>query len=135
MHLYLRTALSSIVLALWAVIPVRAQPVDAVRPSGACFFSDQFRNWRAADEQTIYIRVLPNRYYRLDLAAACTMLTSPGARLITRFEGKRTVCSPQDWDLSVVEWGGAARAQCVVRAMTLLSPEQVAGLPQRVRPQ
>src|ERR1041385_4173058 len=86
-------------LTLLAVVPVRAQQSDAARPSGTCFLSDQFRNWRAADAQTIYIRVLADRYYRLDLAAACPILTSPGARLITRFEGKRTVCSPQDWDL------------------------------------
>jgi hypothetical protein len=122
-------------LALMAMIPVRAQPDDASSAGGACFFSDRFQAWRAADARTIYIRVRPDRYYRLDLAAPCPILTSPGARLITRFEGKRSVCSPEDWDLSAVEWGGSARSQCVVRTMTLLSPEQVAVLPQRVRPQ
>jgi hypothetical protein len=129
-----RSAFAAI-LALVAVFPVKAQPESVPRPGGGCFLSDQFRNWRAADARTIYIRVLPDRYYRLDLAAACPILASPGARLITRFEGKRTVCSPQDWDLSVVDWGGTARAQCVVRTMTLLSSQEVATLPQSVRPQ
>ena len=122
-------------LALFAIIPVRAQPEDAPGPHGTCFFSDQFQNWRAADAQTIYIRVRPQRFFRLDLANPCPILTSPGAQLITRFRGKRQVCSPLDWDLSVHQWGGGASAQCAVQAMTPLSPSEVASLPPRLRPQ
>ena len=122
-------------LTLLAVVPVRAQQSDAARSSRTCFLSDQFQNWRAADAQTIYIRVRPQRFFRLDLANPCPILTSPGAQLITRFRGKRQVCSPLDWDLSIHQWGGGASAQCAVQAMTPLSPSEVASLPPRLRPQ
>jgi hypothetical protein len=83
---------------------------------------------------TIYIRVTPDHYYRLDLAAQCSRLKSPQAHLITNSRGKNTICSPLDWDLSVSQPNDGAQEQCVVRSMTKLDPAQVAAIPKPFKP-
>jgi hypothetical protein len=120
--------------AALAAASVKAQPGEASRPNQDCFFIDQFQNWRAPDASTIYIRVTSDRYYRLDLAGQCSRLKSPQAHLITNSHGKRTICSPLDWDLRVSQPNDGAQEQCVVRAMTKLEPSQVAAIPKPFKP-
>lgn len=110
-----------------------AQP-PARKPS-QCFLMRDFRDWRAPDGKTIYIRVHTHDYYRLDLAGACPDLTFPAARLITKTHGTDSVCSAIDWDLSVAQPGPAGfPIRCMVQSMTRLSPAEVDALPPKFRP-
>src|SRR5262249_37049222 len=108
------------------VCDAQAQSGEASRPKRDCFFSDQFEGWRAPNPTTIYIRVRSERYYRLDLAGACPKLQSPGAHLITNGRGKRTICTPLDWDVTVSEQNGGPLEQCIVKSMTRLTSAEVA---------
>ncbi len=112
---------------------VRAQPEQGNR-GDACFFSRDFMQWRAPDANTILIRVGVNRFYRLDLGAPCRALLFPDAHLVTVFRGSDTICRPIDWDLRVSQYPAGITEQCIVRAMTRLTPEQVAAIPPRLRP-
>jgi hypothetical protein len=112
---------------------VRAQP-QTPNSGGACFFSRDFQQWKASDANTILIRVGVNRFYRLDLSAACRTLQFPDAHLVTVFRGSDRVCSPLDWDLRVAQYPAGITEQCIVRSMTQLTPEQVASIPPRLRP-
>jgi hypothetical protein len=112
---------------------VRAQPAEPPRRT-ACFFSREFQQWRAPDANTILIRVGVNRFYRLDLAAACPPLLFPNAHLVTVFHGSDAVCAPIDWDLRVAQYPEGVAEQCVVKAMTQLTPAEVASIPPRFRP-
>ena len=126
------TAFASAALIGMALAPAAiAQPA---RPAGQCFNTTEMGNWRAADASTLYVRVRLNQIYRLDLKGRCTLLTAPGARLITKFRGSNLVCSPLDWDLKVSAGIGSNEEPCVVKAMTALSPEEVAALPKKVTP-
>src|SRR5215831_11034721 len=125
-------ALALTVLA--ASFPSQAQNSDAQPQRRACFFSNQFESWRAPDDKTILIRVGLTRYYRLDLSASCSGLTSPGARLINRVHGSNLICKPIDWDISVEESTGGFGHGCIVKSMTELSPDEVASLPSRNKP-
>ena len=114
---------------------VRAQPQPQDTNAGqACFFSRDFQQWRSPDPNTIYIRVGVNRYYRLDLATPCEALRFPDAYLVSVFHGSDTVCAPIDWDIRVAQRPVGVTQQCIVRAMTRLTPKQAEAIPPRFRP-
>ena len=120
----------TVTLATIAAIPAAAQ---AAPPAGQCFASTEMGNWRAADASTLYVRVHMNKIYRIDLRGRCASLTAPGARLITTFRGSNLICSPLDWDLKVSAGIGDVEP-CIVKSMTLLSPEETKALPKKVTP-
>ena len=129
-----RLVLVGVFAAVLEAVPAEALTGETSRPDQDCFFSTQFQSWRAPDSSTIYIRVTPDRYYRLDLAGQCSRLKSPQAHLITNSRGKSTICSPLDWDLKVSQPNDGAEEQCIVRSMTRLDPAQVAAIPKPFRP-
>ena len=134
------SSLRSIAVAVAAALlapsfPSQAQNANASRPGDACFYSNQFENWRAPDDRTILIRVGVSRYYRLDLAGPCNGLTWPSATLINRIHGPDLICKPIDWDLMVSDSPtGGFEHGCIVKSMTQLSPEEVASIPAKFRP-
>jgi hypothetical protein len=114
-----------------------AQPQAAPMPVPAkrCFVINQLEGWRAPDAKTIIIRVRMSDYYRLDLSASCSLLTTPGAHLITKTSGPDTVCSAVDWDLAVSQGPpGNIPEHCIVKAMTRLTPDEVAAIPKGFKP-
>jgi hypothetical protein len=112
---------------------VRTQPSDAASAS-ACFLRSNFVGWRSPNPNTIYIRVRPERYYRLDLAGECPELRTPTAHLINESRGKNTICSPLDWDIRVEAPGGGGPQQCIVKAMTQLNASEAAAIPKAFKP-
>ena len=115
---------------LSGTLAAAAQPAP-----NACFLITQFRGWKAPDTRTILIRVGLDRVYRLDLANNCSLLAMPNVHLITKTRGPDLVCSAIDWDLSVSESPpGNIPMPCIVKKMTLLSPEEAAAIPPKLRP-
>jgi hypothetical protein len=111
-----------------------AQPKPKL--AAECFFIRDFESWRAPpDAKSIYIRVEHNRFLRLELSAACPLLTWPDARLITRWHGPSVACDALDWDITVEQGPvrGAA-APCIVKKVHPMTPEEVAALPKKLRP-
>jgi hypothetical protein len=112
------------------VAPAIAQPAQ-----NACFPITEFRGWKAPDTKTIFIRVGFDRVYRLDLANTCSLLSFPNVHLITKTRGPDLVCSAIDWDLSVSESPpGNIPEPCIVKKMTLLTPEETAAIPPKFTP-
>ncbi|HXS08062.1 MAG TPA: DUF6491 family protein [Rhizomicrobium sp.] len=124
-------ALLSTLLVASIAVPAAA---ETARPSAQCFNTTEMGNWRAADASTMYVRVHMNKIYRLDLKGRCSMLTAPGAMLITTFRGSNLICSPLDWDLKVSAGIGSAVEPCIVKAMTPLSKDEIAALPKKAMP-
>ena len=108
--------------------------VAAPESKSACFFAHQFRTWKAQDDRTIMIRVDPNRYYRLDMAASCATMRSPGAILVTLFRGPNLVCSALDWSITVKDNFRGPTQGCIVKQMTELSPDEAAAIPRKLKP-
>ncbi|MGH6890291.1 MAG: DUF6491 family protein [Rhizomicrobium sp.] len=130
--------MKQVVLATLAALAAGGSSAGAqqVPPGRVCFPITEMRGWKAADPRTIYIRVDPDRIFRLDLAAACPLLRTPAAHLITNVRGSDLICSAVDWDLAVSEPPPAAMPEhCIVKQMTLLMPDQAAALPAKDRPQ
>jgi len=130
-------SLLAVVIGLFAVVPpAMAEPASSTAAQGSrCFSIRNFQNWKARDAKTLYIRVDPRRYYRLDLAASCPALLSPNSHLITKWRGSSWVCSALDWDLKVSEdpMRGFA-SPCIVKTMTALSDSEAGALPRKFKP-
>ncbi len=123
----------SILLAA-LILPAAFQAAQAQAPSRRCFFVSEFRNWRAPNDKTIYIRAGVNDIYRLDLAYSCRPLSWPGTHLNTTFRGSGSVCSALDWDIKAAESFSDIPVPCMVRTMTALSPAEAKALPKGSRP-
>ena len=127
--------MKAIILAVAALMAVPA----AAQPAKSCFYMRNFQTWKAPDAKTLYIRVNTNDFYRLDLAADCSMLLRPGIHLITKSRGSDNVCDALDWDLSVADSTGfnrmgGPRQACIVKKMTALSDADVAAIPKGFKP-
>ncbi len=107
-------------------------PVPGTPPR--CFFVQNFQNWKAPDNKTMYIRVGVNQYYRLDMAGSCDALTYPNTHLITQWRGAPTACDGVDWDLQVSQGIPAAPQSCIVKSQTPLTPAQAAAIPKKFKP-
>jgi len=130
----LRLALA--LLLATAAATARAQP--APRPGdrpAQCFYLSRLDGWKAPDARTLLLRVNTRDYWRLELAGECPMLTSPGVHLVTKTRGSDTICRPIDLDLSVAEDGpGGVRVPCLVRSMRMLTAQEVAAIPPKLKP-
>jgi hypothetical protein len=120
---------------LLAALPQALADSASAANASQCFSIRNFQNWKARDAKTLYIRVDPRRYYRLDLAASCPALLSPNSHLVTRWRGSSWVCSALDWDLKVSEdpMRGFA-SPCIVKTMTALSDSEAGALPSKFKP-
>jgi hypothetical protein len=103
------------------------------RKPAECFRPDAFQGWKAPDAKTIFIRVFPDRFYRLDMAGSCAMLTWPESHLVTRFDGTNMVCRALDWNIRVGVPASGSEA-CVVKRMTGLTPSEAAAIPKQFKP-
>lgn len=126
-----RTTVLAIAVLVLGIAPVVAQPPAR----NVCFPINEMQGWKAPDSKTIFIRVNLNQYYRLDLSAACPMLTMPDSHLITKVRGSNLICTAVDWDLSVSQPPpGAIPEPCIVKQMTLLTPQEAAAIPPKFKP-
>jgi hypothetical protein len=127
MTLIRRAAVALVLVAQFAAPSAQAA-------SSGCFWSSEYWRWKAPDAKTIFIRVGNNRYFRLDLAAACQTLSLPNAHLITTIRGSNLICTGLDWDLKASQGGGGSTEGCIVKTMTTMTPTEVAAIPPKFKP-
>jgi hypothetical protein len=111
-----------------------AADAPAKKPAPACFFSSNWDGWHAPDNKTIYFRVNVRDIYKVELESASSLLTWPDVHLVSRIHGPDTICQPIDLDLTVVDSDGHVRDPLFVKAITKLTPEQVAAIPKKDLP-
>jgi hypothetical protein len=98
----------------------------------SCFFQRDWESWHAPDRNTIYLKINLHDIYRVDLSAGSDLLTWPDAHIINKVRGPDSVCSPLDLDLSVSD--GHIHEFLIAKAITKLTPEQVAAIPKKDLP-
>jgi hypothetical protein len=117
-------------LALAGLARADAPPA---KPKSSCFFSRDWEGWHAPNKDTIYFRVNVRDIYRVDLSGGgSSLLTWPDSHLINEVRGPDSVCSPIDLDLKVAS--DHIVVPLFVKAITKLTPEQVAALPKKDLP-
>jgi hypothetical protein len=113
-----------------------APALAADRPNHApCFSITQWRGWKAPNENTLYLGVNMHDVYRVDLSAGSPHLLWPNAHLTSRVQGLNSVCSAIDLQLDVSDTGGLGyREPLIARTLTKLTPEEIAAIPMKYRP-
>ena len=118
-------------LAAVAIIPAAAAAQPA-KPANQCFFSRDWRGWKAIDDKSMYIRTGMHQIYRVDFSAGCPGLTSPSAHLITSSHTD-SICSAIDLDVKVSDLQGFS-TPCIASKLTRLTPADMAAIPKKLEP-
>ncbi|MFM1961077.1 MAG: hypothetical protein RL588_2594 [Pseudomonadota bacterium] len=104
---------------------------DAAKPARACFFNRDIRGFAAPDDKTLYLRVRNKEVFRLDMMGRCPDLDWEN-RIAIDSRGSSSICDPVD--ATVLVRGPIGVDRCPVKAITRLTPEEVAALPRKARP-
>jgi hypothetical protein len=109
------------------------QPTAATAPSAArrCFWPRDVNGWRAADNQTVYVRVGVNRVFRMRLMGPCPDIDWSQRVGIQSFGGTQ-ICS--GIDATIIAPSRIGPRRCPVTELTELTPAEVAAMPARNRP-
>jgi hypothetical protein len=119
-----------------AAVSFGAAPVQAApSPStyAPCFFITQWNGWKSPDPKVVYLGVNMHDVYRLDLAAPSSQLGWPDVHLISEVRGSSSICSAIDLQLSVGDTNGF-REPLFPAKLTKMTPEEVAAIPKKFRP-
>lgn len=129
----MRLPIALIASAGLAALAVGVQPAAQAAPHDgrACYYTSQATNYQPGEnDHTIYVGAGARRIFRIDLQNDCDIRGTDGHLLVEPVGGR--ICGPLDMRLSVVS--GGFRQPCMVRAITELTPDEVASLPRRYRP-
>lgn len=110
-----------------------ADPAKPPPSTANCFSASDWQGWKSPSPSVIYIRVRMHDVYQLDLSGGSSDLDWPDMHLITKFVGTDWVCSPADLELYVADDHGF-REPLIVKAITKLTPEEIAAIPPKFRP-
>ena len=111
-----------------------ADQAPAANRTDHCFLSRDWEGWKSPSPNVIYLRVGVSRIYQLDLSAGSNQLQEPAMHLVNKVRGSDWICDPLDLDLKLVDDHGAFEEPLFVKAITKLTPEQVAAIPKQFLP-
>jgi hypothetical protein len=117
-----------------AVLPFMggAALADSPQTVPKCFFITAWQGWSSPSPKILYLRV--NRdIYRVDLSVGSGWLSDPRMHLTSRLRGSSSICTPLDLQLELTD-GQSFRQGLIASAITKLSPEEAAAIPQKYRP-
>ena len=122
-------------LVLATLPAARAQDQAEPAKPQSCFSLHDWHGWTAEGDQTLYFKVRMHDVYRIDLSAKESFLNSPGMHLVTKSYGSDLVCNPVDLDLKIADnMGPRFPMPLFIKAITKLTPEEIAALPEKDRP-
>ena len=111
-----------------------ASAVAASKPAThKCFFITEWQGWSSPSPTVLYLKVNSD-IYRVDLSVGSDLLRSPGMHLNSKLNDNSSICTPLDLDLEISDELGAMRERLIAKAITKLTPEEVAAIPSKYRP-
>lgn len=102
-------------------------------PHRSCFFITQWRGWKAPAPDVLYLGVNLHDVYKVQLSDGSPELQWPDVHLISRSRGSDTICDALDLDLSIADMNGF-RAGLIAKSIVKLTPDEVAAIPPKFRP-
>jgi hypothetical protein len=81
----------------------------------------------------IYLGVNMHDVYRVDLSAGSPLLSAPNMHLVSIVRGSSSICTALDLDLKLSDDNGFTQP-LIARTLTKLTPEQIAAIPKKYRP-
>jgi Family of unknown function (DUF6491) len=108
--------------------------VDKPASKSQCFWSRNVTSFAAPDDHTVYIQVNYRDVYRLDLMVSCPDVDwDQRVALVSNHGSGGSICGPLDAEI-VSHATGIGHQRCPVKAMSKLTPEEIAALPKRAKP-
>lgn len=129
----IRSATTAVALTLGLGIAATAAAQDRPHDQTPCFFISEWRGWKAPDPHTLYLGVNMHDVYEARLSGDEPLLMDGSTHLISRVVGSDSICGPLDLQLEVADLGGI-KEPLIVRSLRKLSPEEVAAIPPKYRP-
>jgi hypothetical protein len=120
-----------LILALCATA---TQAASNDSPKTPCFFINQWNGWKSPSPRVIYLGVNLHDVYRLDLAADATELDWPDSHLVSVTRGPDTVCSAIDLNQLSVSDNHGFKEPLFPSKLTKLTPDEIAAIPKKYRP-
>ena len=127
--LALRAGLAAACLTLAAGSGVAA-PASSTHK---CFFITEWQGWSSPSPTVLYLKV-NSAIYRVDLSVGSDLLRAPGMHLNSKLNDNSSICTPLDLDLEISDEMGSLREPLIAKAITKLTPEEVAAIPSKYRP-
>ena len=126
-----RRGLIAAALSLSTLVPVvgNASPTS----TNNCFYVTQWQGWKSPSPDVIYLGVNLHDVYRVDLSAGSSMLNWPNMHLVSIVRGSDSICSAIDLDLKISDDHGFTEP-LIAKTLTKLTPDQVAAIPKKFRP-
>ncbi len=112
------------------VLSITAPPTPAPASQPAeCFYLSQVLNRTMPDYRTMYLRLGPHRYYRIDFGADCNNVgTEP--LIIHPIANNGEICGPNSVQISVAR----THQGCIPTDVVRLTDAEVAAIPPKDRP-
>ena len=116
-----------------APLPVLAATRDD--PRAPCFFVTQWRGWKSPAPDTLYLGINNHDIYEVKLSGGgSTQLSWPDMHLVSIDRGgSGSICNALDLDLKIADTNGFAEP-LIARSLRKLTPEEVAAVPPKYRP-
>jgi len=127
------TVIAAGLVALDGSAAVAASPAAPAEHKQSCFFISQWEGWKSPSPDVLYLGVNMHDVYKVQLSYGSTELSWPDAHLVSISRGGDTVCTALDLDLSISD-GHGFRQPLMATAITKLTPEEVAAIPKKFRP-
>lgn len=123
--------LLSAAVGLAALAPAPEAPTSSrAQTARVCFFTQQIDNFRAGDNQTLYIRSRNREVFELQTSGWCQELETSYRLAIVADGGSDRLC---EGDRAAITVPGSPE-QCRVQVARRLTAEEVEALPGRSRP-
>ncbi len=119
--------------AVLALAAGAAPAASAKAPVTPCFYITQWGGWKSPSPDVLYLGVNMHDVYKAQLSSPSSQLQWPDVHLISEVRGSSSICTAIDLQLSVADSNGF-RSPLIVKALTKLTPEEVAAIPKKYRP-
>ena len=99
-----------------------------------CFTVNDWHGWSSPSPDVLYLAVNFRDVYKAELTQPVQGLDPAYTVLISDETGPQSICSAVDLHLIMTRRGGGGRRGLIVRSLTKLTPEEIAAIPKKDRP-
>ena len=99
-----------------------------------CFTVNDWHGWSSPSPDVLYLAVNFRDVYKATLARPVEGLNLVDTVVISDETGLRSVCDAVDLHLTMTHRRGGSRQGLIVRSLTRLTPEEIAAIPKKDRP-
>ena len=99
-----------------------------------CFMVNDWHGWSSPSPDVLYLAVNFRDVYKAELAQPMEGLNLVDTVVVSDEAGPQTVCGAVDLHLIMTHRGGGSRQGLIVRSLTRLTPEEIAAIPKKYRP-